>query len=93
VSEQGDTVARVDAEALQRDALGAIGAASTPDELEELRVRYLGRSSDLKLALREVRDRETGMALNAAREAIEVAVASRQAELMSEMSEGMEVVR
>ena len=30
-------------------------------------MRYLGRKSELKLALREVRDRETGMALNAAR--------------------------
>ena len=69
----------MDAEALQREALSAIEAASTAGELEELRVRYLGRSSDLKLALREVRDRETGMALNAAREAIEQAVASRQA--------------
>ena len=29
-------------------------------------MRYLGRKSELKLALREVRDRETGMALNAA---------------------------
>jgi len=81
VTEQGDTVARVDAEALQREALSAIEAASTPGELDELRVRYLGRSSQLKLALREVRDRETGMALNATREAIEQAVATRQAEL------------
>jgi phenylalanyl-tRNA synthetase alpha chain len=71
----------VDAEALQREALSAIEAASTPAELEELRIRYLGRSSDLKLALREVRDRETGMALNAAREAIEGAVATREAAL------------
>jgi phenylalanyl-tRNA synthetase alpha chain len=81
MTEPGDTVAPVDAEALQRDALSAIEAASTPAELEELRIRYLGRSSDLKLALREVRDRETGMALNAAREAIEAAVASREATL------------
>jgi phenylalanyl-tRNA synthetase alpha chain len=81
VPESRDTVARVDAEALQREALSAIEAASTRAELEELRIRYLGRSSDLKLALREVRDRETGMALNAAREAIEVAVASREAAL------------
>ena len=81
MSREGDTVAPVDAEALQREALSAIEAASTADELEELRVRYLGRSSDLKLALREVRDRETGMALNAAREAIEQAVATRQAQL------------
>src|SRR5262245_65765022 len=81
MTESRDTVARVDAEALQREALSAIEAASTATELDELRVRYLGRSSDLKLALREVRDRETGMALNAAREAIEQAVATRQAEL------------
>jgi len=81
LSREGDTVAPVDAEALQREALSAIEAASTADELEELRLRYLGRSSELKLALREVRDRETGMALNAAREAIEEAVATRQAQL------------
>ena len=81
MTDAGDTVARVDAEALQREALGAIEAASTPSELDEVRVRYVGRSSDLKLALREVRDRETGMALNAVREAIEEAVANRQAEL------------
>jgi phenylalanyl-tRNA synthetase alpha chain len=71
----------VDAEALQREALSAIEAASTLAELEELRIRYLGRSSDLKLALREVRDRETGMALNAARVAIENAVDTREAAL------------
>jgi phenylalanyl-tRNA synthetase alpha chain len=78
LTEPGDTVARVDAEALQREALRAIEAASTKAELEALRIRYLGRSSALKLALREVRDRETGMALNAAREAIETAVAARE---------------
>ena len=36
-----------------------------------MRVRYLGRKSPLKLALREVRDRESGMALNAVRERVE----------------------
>ncbi|MEP6910564.1 MAG: phenylalanine--tRNA ligase subunit alpha, partial [Actinomycetota bacterium] len=71
----------MDADALQREALSAIDAASTAAELDELRVRYLGRSSELKLALRQVRDRETGMALNAAREAIEAAVENRQAQL------------
>jgi phenylalanyl-tRNA synthetase alpha chain len=81
MSEPGDTVARVDAEALQREALSAIEGVSTRAELEELRVRYLGRSSELKLALREVRDRETGMALNAARETIEAAVAERETAL------------
>jgi phenylalanyl-tRNA synthetase alpha chain len=81
VTDSRDTVARVDAEALQREALSAIGAATTLAELEELRIRYLGRSSDLKLALREVRDRETGMTLNATREAIESAVDTREAAL------------
>jgi phenylalanyl-tRNA synthetase alpha chain len=78
MTEPGDTVAAVDAEALQREALSAIEAASTPADLDELRVRYLGRRSDLKQALRQVRDRESGMALNAAREAIEAAVADRE---------------
>jgi phenylalanyl-tRNA synthetase alpha chain len=75
------TVGPVDAEALRDDALSAIEAASTPDELDKLRVRYLGRRSELKQALRQVRDRDTGMALNAAREAIETAVDERQAGL------------
>jgi phenylalanyl-tRNA synthetase alpha chain len=81
VTDRGDTVARVDAEALKAEALSAIDAASTLTELDDLRVRYLGRKSDLKQALRGVRDRETGMALNEAREAIEAAVAARQAAL------------
>jgi phenylalanyl-tRNA synthetase alpha chain len=81
MAEPRDTVGAVDAEALQREALSAIEAASTPDELDELRVRYLGRKSELKQALRGVRDRESGMALNAAREAIEQAVEARQGEL------------
>jgi phenylalanyl-tRNA synthetase alpha chain len=81
MTESGDTVARVDAEALQREALSAIEGASTAPELDELRVRYLGRRSDLKQALRQVRDRETGLALNTAREAIEQAVADREAQL------------
>jgi phenylalanyl-tRNA synthetase alpha chain len=71
----------VDTQALQQDALDAIASATVLADLDEARVKYLGRKSELKLALREVRDRETGMALNAAREAIESAVAARQAEL------------
>jgi phenylalanyl-tRNA synthetase alpha chain len=75
------TVAAMDPQALQGEALAAIEAASSPAELDEARVRYLGRSSELKLALREVRDRETGMTLNAVREAVEQAFAARQDEL------------
>lgn len=71
----------MDWEALQTDALAAIAGAASVAELDEARVKYLGRKSELKLALRDVRDRETGMALNAAREALETAVAARQAEL------------
>jgi phenylalanyl-tRNA synthetase alpha chain len=81
MDERSDTVAAVDAGTLQREALAAVQRAGTVAELDEERVRYLGRKSDLKLALREVRDRETGMALNAVREAIERAVAERQQEL------------
>ncbi|MGZ8782984.1 MAG: methyltransferase domain-containing protein, partial [Gaiellaceae bacterium] len=50
----------MDATALEEEARTAISAAADGDELEQLRVRYLGRKSELKLALREVRDRETG---------------------------------
>ena len=73
----------MDATALESEARTAIAAAADPDALEELRVRYLGRKSALKLALREVRDRETGMALNAARAAIEEALEQRERELAS----------
>ena len=71
----------MDAEALQNEAGSAIEGASSRAELDELRVRYLGRRSALKLALRDVRDRERGIALNAAREAIEEAVAARSSQL------------
>jgi len=71
----------VDPEGLKNEALAAVAAAHTPAELDDARVAHLGRKSPLKLALREVRDRESGMALNAAREAVEAAVADRQAAL------------
>lgn len=71
----------MDAEAYRTQALSAVERASNVGELDEARIRYLGRRSELKQALREVRDRESGMALNQAREAIEEALAARQAEL------------
>jgi phenylalanyl-tRNA synthetase alpha chain len=71
----------VDANALQNEAEKAIEAAQTLSELDDARVRYLGRKSPLKQALREVRDRETGMALNGVRERLEAAVAAREAAL------------
>jgi phenylalanyl-tRNA synthetase alpha chain len=71
----------MDAKALETEALSAISAASDETELNAARVRYLGRKSELKQALREVRDRETGMTLNALREKLERAVAEREAAL------------
>jgi phenylalanyl-tRNA synthetase alpha chain len=78
----------MDATALANEARTAIGAAADRDALDELRIRYLGRKSELKLALREVRNRETGIALNAARTAIEEALAAREAELAAGLDDG-----
>jgi phenylalanyl-tRNA synthetase alpha chain len=71
----------VDAQALQTEAQSAISRAQTLSELEAVRVRYLGRKSELMLALREVRDRETGMTLNAIRTAVEEALEAREQQL------------
>jgi phenylalanyl-tRNA synthetase alpha chain len=71
----------MDARALEAEGLAAVARAATRAELEEARVRYLGRKSELKLALREVRERETGMELNRVREKLEAAVEARRREL------------
>jgi phenylalanyl-tRNA synthetase alpha chain len=71
----------MDPQALESEARSAIAGASTLVELDEARVRYLGRRSVLKQALREVRDAETGSVLNTLREGLEQAVAERQEEL------------
>jgi phenylalanyl-tRNA synthetase alpha chain len=71
----------MDAEALEQEAVAAIEAAGTAAEVEELRIRYLGRKAELPQALRGVRDRETGMTLNALRERLETAIGSRREEL------------
>jgi phenylalanyl-tRNA synthetase alpha chain len=68
----------VDWEAYEREASAAVAAASGPGELDDARVRYLGRKSDLVQALRGVRDRESGMLLNGIRERLEAAVAERE---------------
>jgi phenylalanyl-tRNA synthetase alpha chain len=71
----------MDPHALEQAALAAAAAAATEDEIERVRVEYLGRKSELKLALREVRDRETGMTLNALRDRLEAAIDGREQEL------------
>ena len=75
------TVAAVDAQALEREALSAIESASDLARLDDARVHYLGRKSELKQALRNVRDRDSGMTLNAVRERLEEAVAERRRSL------------
>jgi phenylalanyl-tRNA synthetase alpha chain len=71
----------VDWQVYEQEAIASLNAASTSEEVEDVSVSYLGRKSDLKQALREVRDRETGMQLNAIREAIESAVAAKKQEV------------
>jgi phenylalanyl-tRNA synthetase alpha chain len=76
----------MDATALANEARTAIADAADLDELEAARVRFLGRKSELKLALREVRDRETGITLNTLREHIEQALETRERELAATLT-------
>ena len=71
----------MDVQSLESEAQSAIAGASTLSELDGVRVRYLGRKSKLKQALREVRDPETGRVLNDLRQALEGALTARQSEL------------
>jgi len=68
----------VDWESYPREAEAAVAAAGSLDAIEDVRVQYLGRRSALALALREVRDRETGMLLNGIRQKVEALVADRE---------------
>jgi phenylalanyl-tRNA synthetase alpha chain len=74
----------MDAGALEQEGLAAAAAAASTDAIEAVRVEYLGRKSALKQALREVRDRDTGMTLNAVRERLEEAIDARERELARE---------
>jgi phenylalanyl-tRNA synthetase alpha chain len=71
----------VDPNALEYQALDTLAAATSVEDVERVRIDYLGRKSELKLALRDVRDRDTGMALNALRERLEAAIDAREEEL------------
>ena len=77
----------MDVQALESQALSAIETTASVDEVEAARVRFLGRKSELKLALREVRDRDTGMRLNALRVAIEETLERRERELTAAVVE------
>jgi phenylalanyl-tRNA synthetase alpha chain len=71
-------------EQLQRDAQAEIDAAGSTDALEEVRIRYLGRKAELPNLLRGVAQLPpeergaVGKAANAARQALEAAVAARE---------------
>ena len=77
-------MSEIDWEAHEAEAAGAIAAAASTDDLEEVRVRYLGRKSDVAQALRGVRDRESGMLLNGIRTRLEAAVEARERALADE---------
>jgi phenylalanyl-tRNA synthetase alpha chain len=80
LDQKGESAA-MDWQRYEEEATTASLAASTTTDLDQARVRFLGRKSDLRQALRGVRDRETGMTLNAVRERLEHAFAEREAAL------------
>jgi phenylalanyl-tRNA synthetase alpha chain len=91
-----DTVAAVDWDDYLSSAQRDYAAASTVEELSDANVAYQGRRSPLKLALRDVRDRETGMRLNDVRvriEDLERVAAERisRAQLDSQLTERVDV--
>jgi len=77
-----DSLAAVNWPAYEEQALQATKGALSESELDEARVRFLGRKSELAQALRGVRDRESGMLLNGIRSRLEEAVAARDQELL-----------
>jgi phenylalanyl-tRNA synthetase alpha chain len=77
----------VDWQEYETEAQQAIAAASTAGELEDARVRYLGRKSELAQALRSVRDRESGMLLNGIRARLQAAVEARRNAIENEALE------
>ena len=74
-------------EALEREAREAIAAASTRQDLTEVRARYLGRKGSVSEFLRGIGDLDAGersragQAANAAKQRIERWVAARDAHL------------
>jgi phenylalanyl-tRNA synthetase alpha chain len=70
-------------EELRSEAEAAIADATTSDELEDLRIRYLGRKAELPQLLRNVRDLPpdergpVGSAANQARQSIDVLIEER----------------
>jgi phenylalanyl-tRNA synthetase alpha chain len=83
-------------EALRAEAQAAIAAAPGSEELEQLRVRYLGRKAELPQLLRRVATLEpaqrgpVGTAANQARQALEAHIQARASELArAELERGL----
>ncbi len=76
-----------DVESLRREALAAVAAAQDEAALEQARVEWLGRKGPIMEALRGIKDaapderRALGLRLNELRDALESALAERQAAL------------
>jgi phenylalanyl-tRNA synthetase alpha chain len=74
-------------EAIEAEATSAIAGASSSEQLEEVRVRYLGRKAELPNLLRGVAQlppqerAATGKAANRLRQALEAAIEQRAADL------------
>jgi phenylalanyl-tRNA synthetase alpha chain len=83
---------------LQREAEAAINAVANADQLEELRVKYLGRKAELPLLLRSVGQldpserAEVGSAANTARKHLESVLVAREADVRGgELSEAIDI--
>ena len=74
-------------DALQTEALAAVAAAADLDDLEQVRVRFAGKRSQLNTLQKGMRDlapeqrRTRGQQLNALRQALETALGERRAQL------------
>jgi phenylalanyl-tRNA synthetase alpha chain len=83
---------------LQSEATAAIAAAADLDALEQTRLRYLGRKSELPLLLRSIGSLDAaersavGSAANQARTALDALIASREGELAGgELSAALDI--
>jgi phenylalanyl-tRNA synthetase alpha chain len=74
---------------MRSEAEAAIASADDPGQLEELRVHYLGRKSELTGVLRGIRDLPpeqrgpVGQAANQVRQALEAQIAERESALQN----------
>ena len=78
-----------DLQTIERDALSAVAAADSVEALDDVRVRYTGKKSDLVGVQQQMRDlddegrKQLGQQLNAFRSTFQAAFDARQAELGS----------